>query len=531
MNWPTVHAGITGRRRLGPARYGADEVGASSWVLDPLNDWSAEGRNVAAFAMDLVQTDPYAAAMLTARLNLTLGAKGLEFRSLYQADGDPKTDQEEIVEQQRIEDIIADASSGTCLDAGRTMTRKRLESAILSSAIVAGDGFAVRAFKPNRVGCTMATCWRVVHYARVRNPLGCSNYNPILAKNKVKGVDGRPLRTRSNNVIYEGIEITRNGKEPVALWIAMPDGNESFFSATKFMRVPYYAPNGSRNVIHAYEQQYPGQLRGFSAFSPAFMTFKHLKGTTEAHMVGKRALACHPLFLRSRDPEVAARFARMGAVTGPNSATRPGMMTYIGEDGEVISPGYSYQGSDFREYIETVIRPATAMWGLPWQFVLNQLTNANLASSRAALDQTERTSHGWQDDQIGSTTSVLDRSILEEGEARSMLRVPLVEAMKGYYLRPRRWSTDRKKEADADWLDYDMGKSLSSIFAERGSDFRREAIRKKSDMEFLERLGMSPPSKAPPPVVEDEATESDDFSDEVIDDDGETASYEVIDDE
>ena len=505
----------TGRRRLGPARYGSEDVNEYSWVLDPLNDWESEGRSIAAFAQDLVQTDPYAASMLQARVALTLGSSGLKFRSLHQITADGITDEQELSEQERIEGLIEDASAGTCLDAGRVMTRKRLESVLLASKITAGDGFAIRAYKPNRQGCPIATCWRVIHHARVRNPFGIGNFTEW--KQGVDGLNGDKIRPVGDNVLYEGIEVTKNGRTPVALWIAMPEGRESFQNSKKFMRVPYYAANGSRNVIHYFEPIIPGQLRGFSAFGPAFTTFKHLKGTTEAHMIGKRALACHPLFLRSRDPAVAARFAANGAITGPNSATVPGMMTYIGEDGDVISPGYSYQGSDFRDYIETVIRPAAAMWGLPWQFVLNQLTNANLASSRAALDQAERTSHGWQDDHIAGVTSAIDVSIFDEYAARNMLGMTVPQAMRGYYLRPRRWSTDRKKEADADKLDYEMGKSLSSIFAEKGMDFRREAMRKKSDNDFLARLGLTVGEVVPEPVeqeeLEDDTEDAEDMED------------------
>ena len=80
-----------------------------------------------------------------------------------------------------------------------------------------------------------------------------------------------------------------------------------------------------------------------------------------------------------------------------------------------------------------------ASWGLPWQFVLAQLTNANLASSRAALDMGMNVS--GQNGRLRILLAVppsADRSLLSEAMIRGYIPWrAMSRAIRGRWLRPR----------------------------------------------------------------------------------------------
>ena len=107
---------------------------AWKWITDPLDDWSRENRSMSALAWALVQTDPYAAAMLQARLIVTHGSNGLRFRSTYREQGDDRDGKSERLMQRQLTELIAESWHSTDLDAGRQLTRDELELNYLISA-------------------------------------------------------------------------------------------------------------------------------------------------------------------------------------------------------------------------------------------------------------------------------------------------------------------------------------------------------------------------------------------------------------
>jgi capsid protein len=479
--------GVGSSRGLGEYRGSRlnDPTGWShAWVMDPLKDWQREGRSLAAYARNLVESDPYAQAMLEARLELTHGAQGLRFRSRYQGDDDLAISDAERATQRQIERTIAEPSEGLFLDAGGAMTRAQLERLIDRSKIINGDGFAVRVFLPGRNGAKTATAWRVVDPLRVRNPFQIADW-------ETPGAADVGGRAPASHVIWQGIELDAN-MVPYALWVEIPNRKGHGHLDSQWLRVPYYSEDGSRNVIHRFDSKQAGQIRGLSDFAGLMVTLKHLKGTSEAHVVAKRSQAAQAMWIRTADPEIAANFARSGAVAGANTPVVPGQERYLGKDGEVIMPGHAYQGSDFREFVETMVRSVASSWGLPWQIVLAQMSQANLASSRAALDQAERKARGWQDAHIAQCTSVIDESILRESMVRGVLSVRgLSDAMRGHYLRPKSWSTDRSKDAAAAINQIKIGRSPDSVFAEiYGEDFEGQVRRQAENMAFAAAQGV-----------------------------------------
>lgn len=493
-----------GSRRLGDPSLHGDSAG--SWVPDdPFVDWENEARSAADFAWNLVDTDAHSSALLMAIVRLTLGSEGLRFRSKYQNDQDPSSTTAETFMQRLINREIEKASAGFNLDAGCQLTRHQMETLAVISKAVTGDGFGVRVWNPRRPDAKTGSSWRMIGSDRVCNPYGICNWqHPEIQANDQNGQ--QRIVAPEGHVIWEGIELDANHK-PFALWYKAV-GQSRFTHHQIWSRVEYRGPGGVENVIHRFDPLRAGQMRGFSDFASVYVTAKQLKGTAEAHMIGKRAQACHPIWISSSDEKLAAAFARNNAVWGANSRIKPGMVSYLGTDGAVHSPNWSYNGDDFKQHVETMVRAMSAARGIPWQYVLMHIEGVSMASGRIFIDQAQQTGTAMQNAHIAQVTHIIDKVILRESITRRRIPVTgLQAACEGRYLRPRVADTDRNKSADAALKWWSMGLSPTTIYAESGRDFEEEMRQRKQDMAFLSELGLEvSPHLAPEPKAADDDT-------------------------
>jgi capsid protein len=141
--------------------------------------------------------------------------------------------------------------------------------------------------------------------------------------------------------------------------------------------------------------------------------------------------------------------------------------------------------------------------------VLAQLTNGNLASSQAALDQTERVAAADQDTFIDQAVRPLDRSILREAHASGWLGdlpADLDRLTAGDYERPRRPDANRLRTRQAAELALQLGVSPTTVQAEMGYNFEDETRQAAADLAFAAAQGVTlraAPS-APEPIDPDE---------------------------
>src|ERR1035437_3558780 len=329
------------------------------WVnqIDAVEDWDREGLTMGQRAWRLVLNDPYSSALLRFFLSNVLGG-GLPWQSHYQLDPDGVATPGELRARRALTRLVREHSSGWRLDPACILTRRRLELQIVASGVVAGDGFGVRGWWPGRPGCDgYNTTWRPMDAARVGNPGGCGN-DP-----------GR---------LYDGIEV-KYGRPYALHWY---DPRAKTWEATK-----WWADDGTRNVIHyAPDRTRAGGLRGFSLYAPILKLALHMARVAEAHVLAKRIQASHPMYIQSSDPKKSAEIHRNNALRGSNSVVEAATIAYIGNDAKVTMPTFSYQGTDFKEFATTQLTAFCASWGFPWQGVLCQWTEGNLATSQAALD-------------------------------------------------------------------------------------------------------------------------------------------------
>ncbi|MBN8524600.1 MAG: phage portal protein [Planctomycetes bacterium] len=149
------------------------------------------------------------------RISSNIIGTGRHYVSAYQADASVTTP--ELTLRQGITAAVRTHTAEKRLDAGCALTYVELIEQVVLSGFVAGDGFAVHSWVPNRPGCKgYATAWRSVDAARVCNPDSRPNVDCKL----VNGIEIRDrLHVRSND------------------W-------------KTWAKIDWYAPDGSANVFH-----------------------------------------------------------------------------------------------------------------------------------------------------------------------------------------------------------------------------------------------------------------------------------------
>lgn len=441
-------------------------------ILSDVNDEiAADGRDLSARAWDLFRNDPHARAMVTTLVGMVLGPEGLPFRSLYSEDDKPETSEREADVRRQVEALIRKATLRRRFDASGQLTRREMSAAMLVARIVHGDAFAVRVFKPDRPDAFLGTCWRLIDPARVSNPN-----------------DGADTPT-----MIGGVELDGDGC-PIAIHVRSTHPNQVRVAGEyTWTRIPFYGPDGSRNVIHFKRSDRPDQVRGVSEFASNIRLIKYLADITWFWVIAKKMQASNCVIVEVDDPAAAARADKNGAVLAGSVGIKPGMKYYVKTGTKVHLVNTQFQGNDFRDFRNSLLEPATASWGLPYEMVLHVLTGTNLAASRAALGQGDLTAQRWRSELIAQVEQPWNESILWEARefrAIDFGRADFDQIVRGRYVPPPKVDPDRLKTAQAARAWADLGRSLSSIYGEAGYSFEEEIRQRAADNTLMQAQGV-----------------------------------------
>ncbi len=445
------------------------------WIAtdtDPNDDWWLDGRPLATRAWDLYRNNPLVAALVETMVEGTLGDCGLQFRSLYAEDDSDETSEHELKVRRQINAWIARATGGMRADAAGMLSWFDMHRQLRTTRRVAGEAFAIRVWKPGRPNAATGTCWRVVDPTRVCNP----NF-------------GTNTRT-----MFEGVELDGDG-QPVAIHVISSIINLVRYAEKKtWTRVPIYAPDGTRNVIHLRRPGRADQIRSESDFAPILGDMKHLDDLKLAHVVGKKANASIALLINTKDPQAAARADRNGAMLAGNVGIKPLMKYYMGTDDKVTTFGFQFQGAEFDDLLMALMQVDTATHRLPVEYVLARLTRTNMAASRSAMMLAFRTFRREQEEHIAQGYDPMISALILEGVARGEIdAAPDVDRDRlcaGKYLRPAVMWPDPLKEVLAAKAKRDLGISPSTVVADLGEDFEDEIRQTAQDMKFAQAQGV-----------------------------------------
>lgn len=457
---------------------GATDRLLGSWGVqpqDPNDHFTQDGQIISNRGQWAYDNDPICHAIVETLLAGTVGPMGLQYRSEYQSDDSEDLTPQEQQVRKAVQRGIRRGTRDTSFDAGGQLSRPNMSKVVLASTITNGIGVSVRCWKPNRPGRhSHATCWRIVHSSRISNP----NHGP------------------NTDRLRDGFELDADGS-PIAVHIQRSHpASVSVAPKQTWDRFPIFDADGYRNVTVHSLPRHADQIRPTGWFTPVMQTLRLLNRTIEAKVVSDMLKASMGLIVESDDPEGAAAEDRNGAVLNGTTKIVPGKCYYVKKGTNWKTLNFNYQGQDFDKWLEVILTNIAAANGLPYQFVLQKLTNSNMASSRVALLQAYRTFHSNQNDLIISTEEPWNQSLIREDLARGRIDgidindpEQIERLLVGRYLRPPRFMPDPLKEYQAaDVAIKRLGLSMDTIYGDMGLDPEHEwSHRQQNDAAIKQR--------------------------------------------
>ena len=251
---------------------------------------------------------------------------------------------------------------------------------------------------------------------------------------------------------------------------------------------------GLDSLLHCFEEQTPGQLRGIPWLAPAMGRLKDLKDFVHANLIAEQVAACTGAFIGGvTDPVLLAESGRSKSNLEDMA---PGAIQYLG-DGETITfSDPARPGTTLAPYVEWSLHGVAAALRYPYELLAKQFTN-NFSGGRLALIDGRITFKVWQTCLIERVCRKVWARFVDQCVYQGALQIsPIVyEQNRDHFLQhqwiPPGWPwVDPEKEVRADVAAIEAGLTTQTeSLASRGRDFdetlqqiERE-LRQKADME------------------------------------------------
>lgn len=274
----------------------------------------------------------------------------------------------------------------------------------------------------------------------------------------------------NGGVIIHGVEFDPIGRR-VAYWLF--DQHPGEVSGKTFLRGGFQSKRvPATEILHIYEKQRPGQVRGVSAFAPVLMQMRDLDEFEEAQLVAKKIAACFAVFVEQ--PE-GADGAGIGVAGTDDAGKRtdtlePGMIEYT-RPGEKVTFGTPPTSNGDRDYVFGRLSTIAAGLRMPAYRLSGDYSQINYSSFKAgdmgfrnAIDQFR-----WLT-LIPMFLQPAWQWFVEAAQAAGEL--PKAEDIYVDWAPPQYATVDPEKDARATLMELRMKtKSLQQACAERGVNF------------------------------------------------------------
>ena len=315
------------------------------------------------------------------------------------------------------------------------------------------------------------------------------------------------VQLSNGNQVKCGIEFNRIGRRVAYHFFRQHPGD-----GVSVVQNPTRTRVLARNVLHVYEVERPGQIRGMPMSIAALVKLHQLDKYDDAELMRKNIAALFAGFITDPDGLQGAPFANEGAPDSNNQAEaewEPGLMQVLrpGQSVEFSNPadvGGNYEAFQFR-----VILAVSAALGVPYANVSSDYSDVNYSSQRAALLEFQRHLRQFQFDVIVHQfcRPVWERWV-ESAVLSGALSGDVVDLKSKVTWIPPKWEwVDPLKDRKAEKLAVDAAfKSRSAVIEAEGGDPDAVDERIRADQERAEKLGLSI-SEAAEGDLEDEKEE------------------------
>ena len=194
--------------------------------------------------------------------------------------------------------------------------------------------------------------------------------------------------------IRQGIEFDKNGRR-VAYWMWPQHPGETLIMWPRLQsqRIP------ADQVLHIYEKERPGQIRGVTSFAAVMTKMKDLDDYDDAELWRKKIESCFAAFViqnSGSEGPVLGSIASTGPTDPANpqpgrvEAFRPGMIEYL-KPGEDVRFGNPASDANYPNYTRVQLHAVAAGLGITYEQLTGDLSQVNFSSLRAGLVEFRRT--------------------------------------------------------------------------------------------------------------------------------------------
>jgi lambda family phage portal protein len=190
------------------------------------------------------------------------------------------------------------------------------------------------------------------------------------------------INLANGGYIMSGIEYNGKGKR-VAYWLYKRHPKE-FFADLTSDRVDV------KDIIHVYELEDPGQVRGVPFAAPSMLRMYDFDDYEDAQLMRQKIAACFSVFITEND--------NLDPVSGeyePLERVEPGIIEHL-PPGKTVSFAAPPAAEGYDAYSRQVLQGIAAGMGVSYEALTGDLSNVNFSSGRMGWIEFQRNVDDWQ---------------------------------------------------------------------------------------------------------------------------------------
>lgn len=192
----------------------------------------------------------------------------------------------------------------------------------------------------------------------------------------VEQIDGSLTRELEGGArIVSGIEFDGDGE--VVAYHVLPEAPDTPFGTWgQAVRIP------AQDMLHIFDQLYPGQVRGISWLAPALLKMRDRDEFSDAYLMAAKVSVMHTVFFRDNEGALLDG-AEIGSAL--NLGLEPGVGHIIPGGVDVEAPPPPPGPAQPAEFVKIQDREIAAALGLTFEQLTGDLGEANYSSARVGL--------------------------------------------------------------------------------------------------------------------------------------------------
>jgi lambda family phage portal protein len=312
----------------------------------------------------------------------------------------------------------------------------------------------------------------------------------------------------SGNIIRSGIELNKIGQR-VAYWFWKNhpgDKQPSTIAYNEVVRIP------AEGVLHIYEPNRPGQLRGVSEMASIIAKLRNVADYDDAQLERQRLSNLFTLFITKQLPSGAADamtgLPYSGTLDEPLAGMEPGIAQELlpGEDVKFSDPPDA--GANYADFMRVQHLGVAAGSGAPYELISGDIKDVSDRTLRIIINEFRRCCEQkqWLIFIPKMCRPILDAWAMAAELSGALTTAEAVEARKVRWA-PQGWAYIHPvQDVQAKAAEVEAGfRSRSSVITERGDDPDQVDQERADDLKRADKLGLIPVAPVDPNTGKDAA--------------------------